>query len=109
MRFTPVSPQQPMPTFSRLVSRMSAHSIAPSYYATNDYAANDSRSSVGSTTPMVSKSTVPTLGMPRVPSRAQQGLMVSLRLLPLSRDTRIELCDADPKPRTGKTETTAHT
>jgi len=76
MRFTPVSPQQPMPTFSRLVSRMSAHSIAPSYYATNDYAANDSRSSVGSTTPMVSKSTVPTLGMPRVPSRAQQGLMI---------------------------------
>jgi len=68
MRFTPVSPQQPMPTFSGLVTRrMSAHSIAPSYYAAN----NDSRTSISSTTPMV-----PTLGMPRVPTRAQQGLMI---------------------------------
>ncbi|KAJ6594195.1 hypothetical protein B0H19DRAFT_1094383 [Mycena capillaripes] len=67
MRFTPVSPQQPMPTFSKLVSRMSAHSIAPSYYAAN----NNSRTSISSTTPMV-----PTLTMPRVPTRAQQGLMI---------------------------------
>ncbi|KAJ7747270.1 hypothetical protein B0H16DRAFT_926842 [Mycena metata] len=72
MRYTtPISPLQPMPTFSGLVSRprMSAHSIAPSYYAGN----NPSRTSVDSTTPMVPK--VPTLSMPKVPSRAQQGVM----------------------------------
>ncbi|KAJ7495960.1 hypothetical protein B0H11DRAFT_1716032, partial [Mycena galericulata] len=69
MRFTPISPQQPMPTFSRLPSRMSVHSIAPSYYASN----NVSRTpSIDSTTPLV-----PTLTMPRMPNRAQQGLMVS--------------------------------
>jgi hypothetical protein len=70
MRFTPVSPQQPMPTFSGLVSRMSAHSIAPSYYGAD----TAPRSSFGSTTPVPP---VPTLAMPRVPSRAQQGVMVS--------------------------------
>ncbi|KAK7005783.1 hypothetical protein R3P38DRAFT_3603668 [Favolaschia claudopus] len=64
MRFTPVSPQQPMPTFSGLVSRMSAHSIAPSYYGGN---ADTMRP------PM---SAVPTLTMPRVPSRAQQTVMM---------------------------------
>ncbi|KAJ7902147.1 hypothetical protein B0H14DRAFT_2670137 [Mycena olivaceomarginata] len=69
MRFTPVSPQQPMPTFSGLVSRMSAHSIAPSYYGAD----TASRSSFGSTTPVPP---VPTLAMPRVPSRAQQGVMI---------------------------------
>ncbi|KAF7376412.1 hypothetical protein MSAN_00056700 [Mycena sanguinolenta] len=69
MRFTPVSPQQPMPTFSKLVSRMSAHSIAPSYYGSN----NAAPSSFGSTTPL----SVPTLAMPKVPSRAQQGVMIA--------------------------------
>ncbi|KAJ6587195.1 hypothetical protein DFH09DRAFT_1359620 [Mycena vulgaris] len=64
MRFTPVSPQQPMPTFSRLATRTSMHSIAPSYYASN----NASRSSFASTTPILS--------MPRAPSRAQQGMMI---------------------------------
>jgi len=69
MRFSPVSPEQPMPTFSGpLVSRMSAHSIAPSYYGSN----NTPPSSFGSTTPPV-----PTMGMPRVPSRAQQGVMIA--------------------------------
>ncbi|KAJ7079072.1 hypothetical protein B0H15DRAFT_859012 [Mycena belliarum] len=58
MRFTPISPQQPMPTFSRMPTRTSVHSIAPSYYA-ND---NASRSSFSSTAPI--------LTMPRVPSRA---------------------------------------
>lgn len=69
MRFTPVSPQQPMPTFTKLVSRMSAHSIAPSYYGSN----NAAPSSIGSTTPL----SVPTLAMPKVPSRAQQGVMIA--------------------------------
>lgn len=77
MRFTPISPQQPMPTFSSPVfsrPRMSVHSIAPSYYASN----NDSRSSFDSTTALVPPvPRVPTLAMPRVPSRAQQGVMVS--------------------------------
>ncbi|KAJ7691259.1 hypothetical protein B0H17DRAFT_1063272 [Mycena rosella] len=79
MRFTPISPQQPMPTFSRLATRTSMHSIAPSYYASN----NASSSSFDSTTPMMLPPDVPTLGLPRVPTRApsrsgaQQGLMVS--------------------------------
>jgi len=78
MRFTPISPQQPMPTFSSPVfsrPRMSVHSIAPSYYASN----NDSRSSFGSTTALVPPvPRVPTLAMPRVPSRAQQGVMMQI-------------------------------
>lgn len=76
MRRTPVSPQQPLPTFSRLVSRMSAHSIAPSYYGAN----NPSSSSFRSTT-MVSNPTV-TLAMPRVPSRAQQSVMIPNQRVP---------------------------
>ncbi|KAJ7268690.1 hypothetical protein B0H12DRAFT_1229593 [Mycena haematopus] len=66
MRFTPVSPQQPIPTFS--VSRMSAHSIAPSYYGSN----NTAHPSFDSTPPPV-----PNLAMPKVPSRAQQGVMIA--------------------------------
>ncbi|KAJ7772642.1 hypothetical protein DFH07DRAFT_802662 [Mycena maculata] len=77
MRFrTPTSPLQPMPTFSSPVlsrPRTSMHSIAPSYYASND----TFRASVDSTTPMVP--TVPTLAMPRVPSRAQRGVMMPNR------------------------------
>jgi hypothetical protein len=78
-QYTPtsaVSPAQPVPTFSRAPSftrvpaRMSRHSIAPSYYGTS----NDSRESVSSTTAMIPK--VPVLSMPKVPSRAQQTLMV---------------------------------
>ncbi|KAJ7187954.1 hypothetical protein C8R46DRAFT_1053165 [Mycena filopes] len=77
MRYaSPISPLLPMPTFSGLVSRMSAHSIAPSYYASNNQPSR-SRTSVDSTTPMVPKSMVPTLSMPRLPSRAQQGVMMA--------------------------------
>ncbi|KAJ7217764.1 hypothetical protein GGX14DRAFT_438211 [Mycena pura] len=64
-RFTPDTPVQPQPTFTQLATR---HSIAPSYYAFSD-----STESVASTTPMVPA--VPTLNMPKVPSRAQQGVM----------------------------------
>jgi len=70
MRFTPISPAQPMPTFSRMATRTSMHSIAPSYYASN----NDSRASFSSTAPMLPP--VPVLSMPRAPSRAQQGMMI---------------------------------
>ncbi|KAJ7130853.1 hypothetical protein C8R43DRAFT_1025207 [Mycena crocata] len=68
MRFTPVSPVQPMPTFSRLASRTSMHSIAPSYYGSS----NNSRASfTSSTTPMV-----PTLGLPRTPRMPYRGVMI---------------------------------
>ncbi|KAJ6625889.1 hypothetical protein B0H10DRAFT_598096 [Mycena sp. CBHHK59/15] len=70
MQFTPVSPSRPVPTFSR----MSSHSIAPSYYYGTD---NSSLASLASTTPMVPK--VPTLSMPKMPSRSQQGVMIPSR------------------------------
>jgi len=78
-QYTPISPAQPVPTFTRVPSftrvptRMSRHSIAPSYYGVS----NDSRASVSSTsstTAMLPK--VPVLSMPKVPSRAQQTLMI---------------------------------
>lgn len=102
MRFTPVSPQQPMPTFLRVASRMSMHSIAPSYYASN----NDSRTSFGSTTQLVPSMPTVTLGMPRVPSRAQQqDVMVSTSILITAIRGRTNPPDTDPESSgTGKTE-----
>jgi len=89
-RFTPVSPQQPQPTFlspiftksKNSLSRLSKHSIAPSYYASN---ASSSRSSFDSTTALVPS--VPTLAMPRVPARAQPDVMIQKRGAP-GRPTR---------------------
>ncbi|KAJ7072062.1 hypothetical protein C8F01DRAFT_1243146 [Mycena amicta] len=69
LRFTPDTPIQPLPTFTRLASRMSGHSIAPSYYAFGSPS-----QSFGSTTrpkqPQMSE--VPKIGMPmpRAPSRS---------------------------------------
>ncbi|KAJ7497579.1 hypothetical protein FB451DRAFT_1212004 [Mycena latifolia] len=78
MRFTPVSPQQPMPTFSRLPTRTSMHSIAPSYYASND-----SRTSFSSTTPILALPSIPSRAPPR--SRAQQQGMQQGMMIPNQR------------------------
>nr|GAT58561.1 predicted protein [Mycena chlorophos] len=73
LKFTPDTPIQPMPTFTGMASRMSGHSIAPSYYAFSAPAqsfGSKSKSKSKQQPPMPQMTQVPRLGMPMPPSRS---------------------------------------